>query len=382
MVVLLAPTAVGAETSPTACVAKDAVSGRNTYGGDLADWMTCMYPPGSASARTTQLGTVMMPGSHDAGTNALFNAEASTFHYAARCPSPIDKAVKDLHWATRQWAMAQTRTSADQAAVGSRWFDLRGVLDNYVWHSCNGLVADRWFDVFDSLIIFNASHPAEVLVIDMAQLLDPINDVSALRLSEALAPLCRKAVGPAQAPLASGIAGRVTIAEARSAGGFVIQLADDAPSQHAFTAMTRWLADHPTDHCYGKLWSRSGTRVSVDNRADANLWLNRRKVKEGANSMVKWASTQHADALGSFHVTQFTWDFTGPAGAIPYQVWLMNHWLIDYNAALARPTRDLARGLWQEACATGKPPNVILLDNISRPRPIRELIAYNQTPCH
>jgi hypothetical protein len=379
MGLLVGPAA--ALTPARSCSMGETRSGRPLFEGDLAEWMTCMFPRGSTQSRSTALDTLLIPGSNGAGTNALFDAEASTFHYVARCPSPIDAAAKGLNWVTRQWSMAQTRSTADQAATGSRWFELRGLLDNYLWRSCDGLVTDRWFDVFNDVATFSNQHPGEVLVVDMAQLLDPITDVSALRLSEALAPLCRKAVGPAQAPEAHGRPGSITIEEARAAGGVVLLLSDDPESQRAYVAMTRWLAAHPTDPCNGKLWSRSGTRVSTDTSRDANLWRNRHHLARAAASMAQWATRQPSNQPGEFGVTRMTWDYTGPAKRMRYQIWLMNHWLIDYNSALDRTTRDLARALWHTSCRSSGSPHVILMDNLAKQRPMRELIAINRAPC-
>jgi len=363
------------------CVRFDAATGRYAYRGSLADWMTCMYPPGSATARNTRLGSVMMPGSHEAGTSALFVSEAATFHYATRCPSPIDRAAQGIPWITRQWAMSQTQDSSNQAAHGSRWFDLRGVLDNYVWRSCDGLVVDRWFDIVDGLVAFHAAHPGEVIVLDIAQLLDPITPVSATRLVEALAPVCSRAVSPAALPDADGVAGNVTIATARAAGGFVLQLSDSPRSSHAFTTMERWLSSHPDNACAGRFWSRRGSLEHVDRRRDANLWINRRAAAAAARRMAAWQVAHVADSRGSFQIARFTWAYAGPQTKEAYQIWLMNHWLVDYNLRLGPSTRDVARGLWRTACQTGLSGNVILLDNITRQRPIRELVAYNEEPC-
>jgi hypothetical protein len=323
----------------------------------------------------------MLPGSHGAGTNDLYESEASTFAYSPHCPSTVDKAAQGINWITRQWAMAQTLPAADEAATGSRWFELRGVLDNYIWRSCDGLITDRWFDVVDGLAAFQETRPGEVMVIDIAQVLDPITNVSATRLTQALAPVCRRAVGQAQAPMAGGVAGMVTIEQARDAGGFVLQMTDSPGSRHAYTEMTRWLAAHPSDPCHGKLWSRRGTRVNFDDRHNANLWLHRHEQPMAAARMVHWNAAHLGDSHGSFQVSQFTWDFSGPSASMRYQIWLMNHWLIDYNHNLVEPTRQLARSLRHKTCMTGIPANVILLDNISLPGAVRELVALNDVPC-
>ncbi len=371
----------GAAEPPAGCISVDVHSNRFAYTGSLADWMTCMYPPGSARARNTHLGSVMMPGSHEAGTSSLFNSEAATFHYATRCPSPIDRAAQGIPWITRQWAMSQTQDSSSQAAHGSRWFDLRGVLDNYVWRSCDGLVVDRWFDIVDGLVAFHAAHPGEVIVLDIAQLLDPLNEVSATRLVEALAPVCSRAVSPAALPDANGVAGNVTIATARAAGGFVLQLTDSPRSSRAFTTLERWLVGHPDNACAGRFWPRRGSLEHVDRQQNANLWINRRAVAAAARRMAAWQVAHVTDSRGSFQIARFTWAYAGPQSKEAYQIWLMNHWLVDYNLRLGPSTREVARGLWRTACQTGLSGNVILLDNITRQRPIRELVAYNEEPC-
>jgi hypothetical protein len=64
-----------------------------------------------------------------------------------------------------------------------------------------------------------------------------------------------------------------------------------------------------------------------------------------------------------------------------YQIWLMNNWLVDLNTTLAASSDDFVRSLWRKTCATGIPANVILMDNIYRPRIECEIVAYNQAPC-
>jgi hypothetical protein len=382
-VLLVYPTAaVATPVDPSApCVQVKAGTGRYVYRGDLAEWMTCMYPPGSVTAHTQELGSTILPGSHQAGTDVLFDFEAPNFDYVQRCSSGLDRAAQGIKWINRQWGMAQTRGLGEQASAGSRWFDLSGVWFDGRWRACDSLATDYWDTMVTQVEEFNVAHPNEVLVIDVSRLYSPANHASERAMAVTLAPLCRRAVRLVDAPQAAGNPGLVTIEQARDAGGLVLQMADDAESFAWYHRLTDWLAMHPGTDCEGKLWSRARTRTNYDEAPSANLWQNRKNPGAAARSLSRWNTRALKDNHGSFEVSRFTWDFTGPSTTSRYQIWLMNNWLVDLNTTLAARSDDFVRSLWRKTCATGIPANVILMDNIYRPRIEREIVAYNQAPC-
>jgi hypothetical protein len=368
-------------TAASTCISVSAHTGRYVYPGDLAAWMTCLYPPGSRAAAVQELGSTILPGSHEAATDLLYDFEAQNFDYVAPCTSALDRAAKGIKWINRQWAMAQTRGLGDQASAGSRWFDLTGVWFDRRWRACDGLATDYWDTVVAQLADFSNAHPDEVLVVDISRLYSRSNSASERAMADTLAPLCRRAVRLADVPQAAGDPGRVTIEQARAAGGLVLQMSDDATSFAWYHHMTDWLAEHPGHDCEGRLWSRARTKSNDDKSPNANLWQNRRNPGAAARHLIRWNTRRLTDNHGSFQVSRFTWDFTGPSTTARYQIWLMNNWLVDFNTTLASRSGDFTRSLWHKTCTTGIPTNVILMDNIFRPRLAREVVAYNLAPC-
>jgi len=363
------------------CVTGSAQAGTLTYPGDLAEWMSCMYPRGSGDEWTQQLGTITMPGSHNAGTHALYSSEATAFDYATRCSSPVDLVAQGAKWVSRQWAMTQTLALSGQAAVGSRWFDLTGIWDHGEWRACSGLVTDRWDRIVSDLVSFHGDHPDEVLVIDVSRMFDALDDTNTVALATALAPMCRDAVAQTAAPTASGDPSRITIHQARAAGGFVIQMTDAPSDFRGYAQFTAWLGAHREDPCAGRIWSREATSTHRDPRPNANLWVNRRHPPRAAGHLIDWQARHLVNTHGSFQVAQYTWDFSGPTTRLPYQIWLMNHWLVDYNQVLARDASRLAQRLGARECAVHAHGAVVLMDNIAQPRQARRLVALNEAAC-
>lgn len=157
---------------------------------DGSTWMTALAA--STDASGAQVGTaaalssVAMPGSHDAGVWTTIgrasracsdSAALATLYNAARTGSATARTVE-------KWAFTQSGPPGDQAAGGSRYFDLRALRDPgrgkgatpelRTCHTVIGPGLGTFFDANDpsSLVAFAARHPGEVLVVDWQAVLD------------------------------------------------------------------------------------------------------------------------------------------------------------------------------------------------------------------
>jgi hypothetical protein len=363
------------------CATTPQVSAPSEYTGDLAGWMACLYPNGSPVASAQRLGDTLLLGAHEAATDGLYALEASAFDYAKRCRTPVDRVAQGVKWISRQWAMKQTLPIDQQASAGARWFDLDAVWHHGRWTSCDSLATDDLSDTVRLLDRFHEQHPGEVLVVDLSSIRSRFTGKRARAMVDLLAPLCRSAVRLADADDPLGGPGRVTITQARAAGGFLLQMANNAASDRWYRHLTDYLGQHPGSPCEGRLWSRSTTTLNWDGRHDANLWINRSRPAEAVHRLIGWNARHLVDTDGSFQVSSLAWDYSGPVADPAYQVWLMNHWLVEYNARLQKSVGSFGRTLWLKGCSLGIRPNVILMDDIRASRQTRELVGYNRAHC-
>lgn len=128
---------------------------------DPATWMACMFPKGEKA-----ITEITMPGSHDAATYAIQYGQ----DYANGCgsvPTWIPEAISG------KWARTQSGDLGQQAANGSRYFDIRVYFrGDGSLSTCHSLEGATFADAMGKNSAFQKfvrSHPNEIFILDFQQ---------------------------------------------------------------------------------------------------------------------------------------------------------------------------------------------------------------------
>lgn len=151
-------------------------------------WMTALAAAADESGTrvgdVAQVGQVLMPGSHDAGS-------FTSLGWASRACSDSTvladayNSTRSVHPTVEKWALTQSAAPGEQAAGGARYFDLRAIWAQAPRTKAPGLFAchtivtaplDAFFNSSrrDSLTAFAAANPGEVFVVDWQHVMDGV----------------------------------------------------------------------------------------------------------------------------------------------------------------------------------------------------------------